>query len=88
MECRIIVSIDRGRSVNQAKRTFDQFQRFRKNYSILVGIDFGGNPELNSFSDFIEILKECKKKGVNLTVHTGVISGEKTLAESREIIEF
>lgn len=91
MIIRLILSIDRSRSLEQAQTTLELMEAFKKNplYSkYILGIDYSGNPYKNSFRDFSKIFLEAKKKGFKTVIHVAEIPGEVCKAESMDILEF
>lgn len=69
---RLLLSIDRG----QGNKGLDEqmnviFNAAQKYPSIIKGVDFSGNPEINSFRDFKEVLKNARDNNLKLALHCG-----------------
>jgi len=62
----LILSINRGKSLNLARQTLDLALKYKKRG--VVGIEFSGPPP-NPFSDFQEYFEEAKEKGLGTTIH-------------------
>ncbi|CAB9528435.1 Adenosine deaminase [Seminavis robusta] len=74
MKCRFLVSIDRSGSVHEAQENADLAIEFSQQpNSLVVGMDIGGNPTKNDFTDFKPALSRARKAGLKTTVHCGEV---------------
>jgi adenosine deaminase len=80
---RLILTIDRSKSLEDADETISMASAFR---DVVVGIDFAGNPTIGSFSTFKDVFKRATSEGLFTTVHTSEITG--VGAETDAILEF
>ena len=67
MIVRILLSIDRSKSIDDALETIELFNKLQSKF--IVGIDFSGNPYAKSFKDFQQIFDFIRQRGMMLTVH-------------------
>ncbi|EAS05987.1 adenosine/AMP deaminase (macronuclear) [Tetrahymena thermophila SB210] len=88
MQVRLLLSIDRGRSQEHAQKVFNLMLKMHKEQPYVVGLDFSGNPEKNSFSDFIKYFQQCKQLNIKTTLHAAVIDGQQVIDETLQMIEF
>ncbi|KAL0279030.1 UNVERIFIED_CONTAM: hypothetical protein PYX00_000676 [Menopon gallinae] len=80
---KLIVSINRKNSIQDAKENVDIAIRYAKaEPDIVVGIDLSGDPHQKLFTDFIEILNKARKHGLKLTIHFGEILGDKEINDA------
>eukprot|EP00924_Labyrinthula_sp_SR-Ha-C_P011034 maker-scaffold_33-snap-gene-3.72-mRNA-1 protein AED:0.26 eAED:0.26 QI:179/1/1/1/1/1/2/711/351 len=78
IQSRAIISIDRSKSLKEARENLRLAQHFREKFpNLVVGIDFSGNPNEGNFSDFLPILKHARNLGFKITVHCGEVLNEK-----------
>lgn len=93
MSCRLIVSIDRSGSVEEALETVALAIEFHP-HSRVVGVDLGGNPTKNDFRDYQEALQQARSAGLKTTVHCGEVpipetdSNAKSYQEVQAIFQF
>lgn len=73
MTVRLLLSIDRSKSIDENAETLDMAVRMSSRKSVIVGIDFSGNPHNGRFDDFISMLKMCRDNGLFVTVHSAEI---------------
>lgn len=91
MIIRLLFSIDRSRSVEQAEKTLELLEEFKANplYSdYILGLDYSGNPYKNSFRDFEKIFSNARAKGFKIAIHVAETPGEECKQETREILQF
>ena len=68
--CTLLLSIDRRRSIDQAKDTLELCLKMKRIYpSVLVGMDFSGDARSNDAMDFVPLLKTASDNGLKLAVH-------------------
>jgi adenosine deaminase len=71
---RLLVSVDRARTVEEAQENVDLAIDFHQGgNSCVVGVDLGGNPLQNDFRHFEVMLSEARKAGLKLTLHCGEV---------------
>jgi adenosine deaminase len=73
MTVRLLLSIDRSKSIDENAETLDIAVRMTSRDSIVVGVDFSGNPHNGRFDDFVSMLRICRDAGLFITVHTAEI---------------
>lgn len=92
MLVKLIVSIDRGRSHQDALQTLSLLEQFSTVTippntdtsassiieKVIVGVDFSGNPLGGKFMEFQSIFQEIRQLGFNITIHT---------AEAEELLD-
>ena len=91
MIIRILLSVDRSRSIEQAKKTVELLKKYKSHplySSYILGLDFSGNPLKNFFIDFKDVFENARKKGFKTMIHIAEIDGEDCKKESRDILEF
>jgi len=74
MDVRLIMSIDRSKSVEVAQETLQILRKVLKLggiYDRIVGLDFGGNPTKNSFLQFEQVFRKAREElKLYTTIHT------------------
>lgn len=91
MPVRLLLSIDRSRSLEEAATTTEILLRKKRDSAlnrILVGLDYSGNPIKNTFTDFQHFFKKVREAGLKTTVHIAEVPGEVCLRETKDIIDF
>ena len=74
MEARIILSINRGGSIESAQLIKNlAIQKSMEKDSLFVGVDFSGNPFVGSFHNFEQIFHELKQRNIKTTIHLAEI---------------
>ena len=73
MTVRLLLSIDRSKSVDENAEILDIAVRMISKSSMIVGIDFSGNPNNGRFTDFVSMLQICRDIGLFITVHAAEI---------------
>lgn len=69
---KLLLSIDRGQGNKGLDEQMSAILNAAKKYpSIIRGVDFSGNPELNSFRDFKEVLEKARDNNLKLALHCG-----------------
>lgn len=69
---KLILSIDRSDSVENAWDTLSLYLTVKKDCrlgSVLVGLDFSGNPTKQSFCTFLPVFERAKLENIKITVH-------------------
>jgi adenosine deaminase len=79
MHCRLLVAIDRSRSLEEAQEHVDLAISFLGNSdsrfpSRVVGIDVGGNPCRGDLRTFFPLLRRAKEAGLFVTLHCAEVS--------------
>ena len=78
--CRLLLSIDRRRSLDVAQETLSLYIHLRDQSpfgQLLGGIDFSGDARSNDAIAFIPILKRAQDNGIKLAVHMAEVPNEK-----------
>ena len=78
--CRLILSIDRRRSLDVAHETLSLYLQLREQSPfgyLLGGIDFSGDARSNDAVTFIPLMKKAQENGIKLAVHLAEIPNEK-----------
>ena len=78
--CRLILSIDRRRSLDIAQDTLSLYLKLRDESHLgylLGGIDFSGDARSNDATTFIPVMKKAQDNGIKLAVHLAEIPNEK-----------
>ena len=73
MMVKLIVSLDRSKTVEEAKNVTNLATRLfveQKGRRDLVGLDYSGNPLVGKFKDFEECFILARSVGMRITVHT------------------
>ena len=73
MTVRMLLSIDRSKSIDENAKVLDIAFRLSSRSNVIVGIDFSGNPHNGRFVDFVMLLKMCRDIGLFITVHAAEI---------------
>ena len=73
MIVRLILSVDRSRSIEDNTQILLLAAESRKKSNVLVGVDFSGNPTIRLFRDFSDLLKQCRTLGLLVTTHAGEV---------------
>lgn len=71
MKVRLILSVDRAKGLQEGLENVQLASQFKDRY--VVGIDFSGNPHVNSFKDFETLFQLCKEHELKTTVHIAEI---------------
>ena len=78
--CRLLLSIDRRRSLDIAQETLNLYLKLRDESPLgylLGGIDFSGDARANDAITFIPVMKKAQENGIRLAVHLAEIPNEK-----------
>lgn len=68
--CRVLVSVDRSRSVEEAHENIDLAIQLRQEpRARVVGVDLGGNPMKGDFSNFRSAFERARAAGLKVTLH-------------------
>lgn len=79
---KLLPSIDRAQGTKDIEKTVNVILSLAKKYpNIIKGIDFSGNPEMNSFSDFEEWLEIMHGNNLKLAIHCGEVENDKEIIE-------
>ena len=73
MTVRLILSVDRSKSMEENSDVLRLAIKARSGGDTLVGVDFSGNPMERKFNDFVGLLQKCRDIGLFITVHTGEV---------------
>lgn len=87
MQARLILSIDRSRTIEDAQKTIDILLS-KRNEKLLVGLDYSGNPFKNTFTDFEYLFSKARKEGIKTTIHVAELPGDICLRETADILKF
>ena len=69
---RLLLSVDRSESMEEAEATLKLAQEFSAETDpIVVGMDFSGNPNINTFRTFRSIFERAREFGLESTIHIG-----------------
>jgi len=83
---RLIISVDRSKSVDEARENVDiAVELFRNNSEFVVGVDLGGNPTRGNFSEFKDVFERARGEGIKVTIHAGEVVNDE---EVNEIVEW
>ena len=85
MTVRLIISVDRSKSVEENSDVLGLAVRARSGGDTLVGIDFSGNPMEGKFNNFVGLLQKCRDIGLFITVHTGEVPDVDEIASESQI---
>lgn len=62
---RLIVSVDRSGTVDQAKENIElAVEFFQQSDGVVVGVELGGNPTRNDFRMFQSVFESARKQGL------------------------
>jgi adenosine deaminase len=73
MHCRLLVAIDRSRSLEEAQEHVDLAVSFLAT-RVVVGIDVGGNPSRGDLRTFFPLLRRAKDAGLLVTLHCAEVN--------------
>ena len=77
IQTRVLVSIDRGQSLEAAEESFALAEEFRQLYpGVIVGIDVSGNPTKNDIALLAPLLKRAVASGFKTAVHLAEVPNE------------
>jgi adenosine deaminase len=82
---RLILSIDRTQTVEQAMETLKLAEKYR---SSIVGLDFSGDPNVVSFDRFLPVFDLAKQINLSTTIHIGELPTQESLNENDLIINY
>ncbi|CAF1183077.1 unnamed protein product [Adineta ricciae] len=82
---RLILSIDRTQTVDQAMETLKLAERYRPN---VVGLDLSGDPNVKSFEHFLPVFNLAKQMNLSTTIHIGELPDAECLRENDLILDF
>lgn len=73
LQLRLILSINRANSLDEAMSLVKMVQTARQNPTgrIIVGIDFSGNPLKSDFGSFLAAFRLASRLGLSVTIHSG-----------------
>ena len=78
---RLLFSIDRGKSIADAEDTLRLVESLRKDFTVVCGIDFSGNPCKGRFSDFVGLLQNARDAGLKVTLHAAEVPEAEPIAD-------
>ena len=81
MTVRLLFSVDRGKSIADAEDTLLLVNSLRKEFSVICGIDFSGNPSKGRFSDFEVLLRDARDSGLKITLHAAEVPDPEDIAD-------
>lgn len=81
LSVRLLFSIDRAKSVEDAEDTLRLIRVLRSEYSVVIGIDFSGNPTKGQFSDFLGVLQRARDDGLKITLHAAEVPEPEDLTD-------
>jgi adenosine deaminase len=73
MHCRLLVAIDRSRSLEEAQEHVNLAVLFLGT-RVVVGIDVGGNPSRGDLRTFFPLLRRVKDAGMFVTLHCAEVN--------------
>jgi adenosine deaminase len=77
MTCRLILSIDRAQSLDEARDTLELVVRLREESEaarLIVGLDLAGNPTQGEFTtDWQDVFRQGRQAGLKITLHIGEV---------------
>ena len=82
---RLILSIDRTQTIEQAMETLKLAEQYR---SSVVGLDFSGDPNVKSFEKFRPVFDLAKQMNLSTTIHIGELPSADCLKENDQIIDY
>jgi adenosine deaminase len=82
---RLILSIDRTQTIEQAMETLKLAENNRK---YIVGLDFSGDPNIKSFARFRSVFDHAKQINLSTTIHIGELPDEECLNENNLILDY
>ncbi|CAF1144344.1 unnamed protein product [Adineta steineri] len=82
---RLILSIDRTQTLEQAMETLKLAEKYR---TYVVGLDLSGDPNIKSFERFLPVFNLAKDINLSTTIHIGELPDEECLNENNLIINY
>ena len=82
---RLILSIDRTQTLEQAMETFKLAENYRTS---IVGLDLSGDPNVKSFDYLRPIFELAKQTNLSTTIHIGELPDDECLIENNSIIDY
>lgn len=82
---RLILSIDRTQTVEQAMETLKLAEKYRP---MVVGLDLSGDPNVKSFERFRPVFDLAKQLNLSTTIHIGELPDDECLKENDAIIDY
>ena len=86
MTTRLILSVDRGNSIEEANEVIDLALKFRDQG--VVGVDLCGNPAAHDISIFRSAFKRAKDNGLGMTLHFGEVQPVAKAGELEELLSW
>jgi adenosine deaminase len=77
--------VNRSDSIQEAEDTIDFAIQMSKISSRILGVDFSGNPESKSFSEFRDLFEKARLNGLKTTIHFAEVFDSR---DTRSILEF
>lgn len=82
---RLILSIDRTQTLEEAMETLKLAEKYR---SHIVGLDLSGNPNVKSFERLRPVFDLAKQSNLSTTIHIGELPDEDCLNENNLILDY
>ena len=82
---RLILSIDRTQTLEQAMETLKLAENYRP---YIVGLDFSGDPNVKSFERFLPVFNLAKQINLPTTIHIGELPDNDCLNENNLILDY
>ncbi|UJR16221.1 hypothetical protein I4U23_003131 [Adineta vaga] len=82
---RLILSIDRTQTVEQAMETLKLAETYRP---YVVGLDLSGDPNIKSFERFLPVFDLAKKMNLSTTIHIGELPDKECSHENNLILDY
>lgn len=82
---RLVLSIDRTQTLEQAMETLKLAQKYPTH---IVGLDLSGDPNVKSFERFLPVFNLAKQITLSTTIHIGELPDEECLKENDLIIDY
>jgi adenosine deaminase len=82
---RLILSIDRTQTLEQAMETLKLAENYR---TYIVGLDLSGDPNVKSFERFLPVFNLAKQQNLSTTIHIGELPDSECLNENNLIINY
>jgi len=82
---RLILSIDRTQTLEQAMETLKLAENYR---TYIVGLDLSGDPNVKSFERFLPVFNLAKQINLSTTIHIGELPDKECLNENNLIINY
>jgi hypothetical protein len=90
VQVRLLVSVDRGASLEDARETVDAaieaFESQNKDHGIVVGVEMGGNPLAGDWSKLSKEFERARAAGLKVSLHFAENEGEER--EHNSILDF